>query len=92
MSWCHLTLCERETIANLYFAGHGPREIGRRLKRAASTISRELRRNSTNGRYRPSDGSPEIAVSSIEASGPAKTVSSAASLGSRTSAVLLLES
>ena len=54
MSGCHLTLCERETIANLYFAGHGPREIGRRLKRAASTISRELRRNSTNGRYRPS--------------------------------------
>ncbi|MCH2204089.1 MAG: hypothetical protein MK102_19160, partial [Fuerstiella sp.] len=23
MSWYHLTLCERETIANLHFAGHG---------------------------------------------------------------------
>ena len=54
MPYRHLTLTERETIANLHFAGHGPAEIGRRLKRAASTISRELRRNSTDGRYRAS--------------------------------------
>ena len=53
MSWCRLTVCERETIANLHFAGHGPREIGRRLNRAASTISGELRRNSVDARYRP---------------------------------------
>ena len=92
MSWCHLTLCERETIANLYFAGHGPREIGRRLKRAASTISRELRRNSTNGRDRPSTAHRKSLCRRSKRPVLAKTVSSVASLGSRTAAVLLLES
>jgi len=28
MSWCHLILCERETIANLHFAGQGLTEGG----------------------------------------------------------------
>src|ERR1700741_2949239 len=40
-----LSLAEREEIALLNVQGHSLREIGRRLGRAASTISRELDRN-----------------------------------------------
>jgi transposase, IS30 family len=40
-----LQLTEREEIAVLLAAGHGVREIARRLERAPSTISREVRRN-----------------------------------------------
>ncbi|SDU46652.1 Transposase and inactivated derivatives, IS30 family [Amycolatopsis keratiniphila] len=36
---------ERLLIADLTRAGHGPREIGRRIGRPASTVSRELGRN-----------------------------------------------
>ena len=45
-----LSLAEREEIAVLNAQKYGPREIGRRLNRAASTISRELARNSPKGR------------------------------------------
>jgi IS30 family transposase len=41
---------EREEIAILRAQGHGVREIARRLKRAPSTISRELRRNAATRR------------------------------------------
>jgi IS30 family transposase len=41
----YLSLNEREEIALLKVQGHSIQEIGRRLGRAASTISRELRRN-----------------------------------------------
>jgi len=41
----YLSFAEREEIALLRAQGHGVREIARRLGRAASTISRELRRN-----------------------------------------------
>ena len=41
----HLSFVEREEIALLRAQGHGVREIARRLGRAPSTISRELRRN-----------------------------------------------
>ena len=41
----YLSFVEREEIAVLNEKGHSMREIGRRLKRAASTISRELDRN-----------------------------------------------
>ncbi len=51
MSYEHLTLSERETIAYMHFAGHGPTSIARVLHRSASTISRELSRNSTGSRY-----------------------------------------
>jgi IS30 family transposase len=45
---------ERIQIADLHSAGLSGREIARRLGRAASTISRELRRNATPGKgYRP---------------------------------------
>ena len=41
----YLSLLERERIAVLRQQGLGVNEIGRRLARAPSTISRELRRN-----------------------------------------------
>jgi IS30 family transposase len=41
----HLSFAEREEIAILRAQRHGVREIARRLARAPSTISRELRRN-----------------------------------------------
>ena len=41
----YLSLAEREEIALWRAQGHGVREVARRLGRAASTISRELRRN-----------------------------------------------
>lgn len=45
LSGRYLSLEEREEIAVLLVQGISLREIGRRLKRAASTISREVRRN-----------------------------------------------
>ena len=41
----YLSFAEREEIALLRAQGHTKREVARRLGRAASTISRELRRN-----------------------------------------------
>ena len=41
----YLSFAEREDIALCRAQGHGVREVARRLGRAASTISRELRRN-----------------------------------------------
>jgi IS30 family transposase len=49
-----LSFEEREEIAVLRAAGHGVREIARRLERSASTISRELRRNWSPKGYRAS--------------------------------------
>ncbi|MCK8788109.1 IS30 family transposase, partial [Roseomonas sp. NAR14] len=45
LSGRYLSLAEREEIALLRAQGLGVREIARRLGRAASTVSRELRRN-----------------------------------------------
>jgi IS30 family transposase len=45
LSGRYLTFAEREEIALLRAQGNGVREIARRLGRAPSTISRELRRN-----------------------------------------------
>lgn len=52
---------ERVEIADLRLRGEGGvREIGRRVGRAASTISRELRRNAAAGEgYRPFDAHPQ---------------------------------
>jgi IS30 family transposase len=52
MSYVHLTLCERETIAQMHFSGRGPTAIGRTLGRSPGTISREISRNGSGGRYR----------------------------------------
>ena len=45
LSGRYLSLAEREEIALWRVQGHGVREMARRLGRAGSTISRELRRN-----------------------------------------------
>ena len=47
LSGRYLSLAEREDIALLLVQGHSLQEIGRRLGRSASTISREVRRNAT---------------------------------------------
>ena len=50
----YLSEDERVMIADLLAVGDGVRAIGRKLGRAASTISREVRRNrDKDGRYRP---------------------------------------
>jgi transposase, IS30 family len=50
----HLSLAEREQLAALRAEGLGLRAIARQLGRAASTISRELRRNALpKGSYQP---------------------------------------
>jgi transposase, IS30 family len=48
----YLSLAGREEIAVGLSAGLSLREIARRLGRPASTVSREIARNSTRGRYR----------------------------------------
>jgi len=47
LSGRYLSLAEREDILLLLVQGHSLQEIGRRLGRCASTISREVRRNAT---------------------------------------------
>lgn len=49
----YLSLDERTLIADLRGERCGVREIARRIGRAASTVSRELRGNADEGRYRP---------------------------------------
>jgi IS30 family transposase len=52
LSGRYLSSGERENIALWRAQGVGVREIGRRLKRSPSTISRELRRNASTRTYR----------------------------------------
>src|SRR5215475_11989704 len=52
LSGRYLSFAEREEIAILRAQRVGVREIARRLDRAASTISRELRRNASTRTYR----------------------------------------
>ena len=47
LSGRYLSFAEREEIALLLVQDHSLQEIGLRLGRSASTISRELRRNAT---------------------------------------------
>jgi transposase, IS30 family len=49
----HLTLEEREVIAQMQSSGRSQTEIARRLGRADSTVSRELRRNRSRNGYWP---------------------------------------
>ncbi|WP_410574691.1 helix-turn-helix domain-containing protein [Amycolatopsis sp. cmx-4-61] len=56
-----LTLEDRRRIAGWLADGLGYAEIGRRLGRPTSTISREVARNSTSGQYRPGHAQ-EVAV------------------------------
>ncbi len=58
-----LSEAERVLIADLFSQGLGPTTIGVRVGRPASTISRELRRNSdASGRYRPFDAHVRAAI------------------------------
>ncbi len=50
----YLTFAEREEVAILHAQQRGVREIGRRLGRSPSTISRELRRNASTRGYQVS--------------------------------------
>lgn len=54
MPYQQLTLCERESIAQMKYAGQSPEKIGRALDRAPSTIRREIKRNICEKDYRPS--------------------------------------
>ena len=47
----HLTLAEREIIAQMRYAEESQSEIARRLHRDRSTISQELKRNSSSRGY-----------------------------------------
>jgi IS30 family transposase len=51
----HLTLAEREEITRGVAQGESLRSIARRLRRAASTVSREVSRNKGRDRYRAID-------------------------------------
>lgn len=47
----HLTVEERDHIAQLIYRGATQKEIARALNRSPATVSRELRRNGTTGEY-----------------------------------------
>ena len=47
----HLTLDERDNIAQLKYRGANQKEIAKALNRSPATISRELRRNGETGEY-----------------------------------------
>jgi IS30 family transposase len=49
----HLTVEERDRIAHLRHQGADQKEIAQALRRSPATISRELRRNRTDGEYYP---------------------------------------
>ena len=51
MNYKHITINERCCIANFLDLGWGIRKIAKYLNRNAYTISREIRRNSVNGKY-----------------------------------------
>lgn len=55
MPYQQLTLCERESIAQMKYAGRSPEKIGRAMGRAPSTIRREIKRNTSEKGYRPSE-------------------------------------
>ncbi|MBI3145323.1 MAG: helix-turn-helix domain-containing protein [Pseudogulbenkiania sp.] len=55
MKYRHLTEGERYQIQALHAEGLGPTAIGKRLDRCKSVISRELKRNRQNGRYRAAE-------------------------------------
>jgi transposase, IS30 family len=47
----HLTIEERDRIAQLRHGGADQKEIAKAVNRSTATISRELRRNATDGEY-----------------------------------------
>lgn len=53
MSYHHLTTFERAKIGFLLEYGFSQTSIAEHLGRSRSTISREIKRNSQNGKYKP---------------------------------------
>lgn len=51
MNYKHITISERCYIANFLSLGWSLRKIVKHLNRNVSTILREIKRNSTNGKY-----------------------------------------
>jgi IS30 family transposase len=47
----HLTLAERDLLAQLLHQGHEQNQIAATLRRSPATICRELKRNRTGGAY-----------------------------------------
>jgi hypothetical protein len=69
LSGRYLSFVEREEIALFLVQGLSRQEIGRRLGRAASTISRELRRNAATAwstERRPPNGMPSDQVGDLK--------------------------
>lgn len=62
LSGRRLSFVDREEIACLHAAGHGVREIARRLGRDPSTVSRELRRLDRSRPYRASTAQADADV------------------------------
>ena len=60
-----LTLAEREDISRGIASGWPMREIARRMNRAASTVSREVRRNGDRPAYRAHDTDCQTWVSAL---------------------------
>ena len=60
-----LTLAEREDISRGIASGLSMREIARRMNRAASTVSREVRRNGDRPAYRAHDADCQAWVSAL---------------------------
>src|ERR1700687_2216108 len=60
-----LALAEREDISRGIASGWSMREIARRMNRAASTVSREVRRNGDRPAYRAHDADCQAWVSAL---------------------------
>ena len=57
MSYHHFTTEERENLLVALTKNLSVREIARQLHRSPSSVSREIKRNTQNGKYRPSQSS-----------------------------------
>lgn len=53
MKWTNISVAERSEIAILRSKGYSIRSIAKQMERSPNTISYELRRNKTRGRYNP---------------------------------------
>src|SRR5271170_23099 len=60
-----LTLAEREDISRGIASGSSIREVARRMNRAASTVSREVRRHGDRPAYRAHDADRQAWVSAL---------------------------
>lgn len=53
MKWTNISLAERREISILWSKGYSLRSIAKSMNRSPNTISYELKRNKTNGKYEP---------------------------------------